>query len=57
MSKSTLDEKEVSPEVREYLKAKGATPPAEPEQPEQPTKPESQISAEDIQNYINNKKK
>lgn len=56
MSKSTLDEKEVSPEVREYLKAKGATPPAEPEQPEQPQQPESQISAEDIQNYINNKK-
>lgn len=54
MSKSTLHEKEVSPEIMEYMKAKGLKPPAAvTEQPVQPNKPEIQISAEDLQNYIN----
>lgn len=54
MSKTILHEKEVSPEIIEYLKVKGLKPPAGgTEQPVQPTKPEIQISAEDIQNYIN----
>ena len=53
MEKTKLDEKEVSPEVREYLKAKGLTP---KERTPQPIPPESQITAEDIQNYIKTKK-
>lgn len=46
-------EKEVSPEVVEMLKAKGLTP---KEGTEQPKKPENQITAEDIQQFINNQK-
>lgn len=53
MEKTKLDENEVSPEVVEMLKAKGLTP---KEGTEQPKKPESQITAEDIQQFINNKK-
>lgn len=54
MEKPKLNENEVSPEVREYLKAKGT--PAPKEQTEQPKQPESLITEEDIQNFINNKK-
>lgn len=53
MEKTKLDENEVSPEMVAYLKAKGLKP---KEGTEQPKKPESQITAEDIQQFINNKK-
>ena len=46
-------DKEVSPEVVEMLKAKGLT---AKEGTEQPKQPESQITAEDIKQFINNKK-
>ena len=52
MEKTKLD-KEVSPELVEMLKAKGLTP---TEQTEQPKKPESQITSDDIQQFINNQK-
>lgn len=46
-------DKEVSPEVLAMLATKGLKP---KEGTEQPKQPESQITAEDIQNFINNKK-
>lgn len=48
-----LKDKEVSPEMVAYLKAKGLTP---KEGTEQPLPPKSLINSEDITNYINNKK-
>ena len=51
---NNLKEKEVSPEMVAYLKAKGLKP---KEGTEQPKQPESQITAEDIKQFINNQKK
>lgn len=51
---ANLKDKEVSPEMVAYLKAKGLKP---KEGTEQPLPPKSLINSEDIKQFINNQKK